>query len=363
MLFCVAAVASPRDCTTAEEAHTSSLVFASNAEADDIAAATSAAVPASSALEPVGSLISSESAGSIIIMVQAEALEPCRENSVVVSHTCTSVAANTDANRSSEAAIGAATVQLEAKCMHRSDSAALSLPRGTVDMPDASVTDALCVSAALCMDRASAVGARTADANSLAQGMTFRQSPSYLSLPAAAKAVQEATANESPAVDLMVMGSSGGASDSWHHETSPGGALILPDADSCNAPHGHTYGQHAVEGDAPTLLGSTDTHVSSTEQGALVAWQSHGPEASIAQQQDCHGLLQQSTLTSGAVGDQELDCSPQVETRQSEVLELLDACAVPESLKELIAADEQVFVYKSDVLLLSVCNGIKDFDA
>lgn len=356
MLFCVVAVASPRDCTTAEEAHTSSLVFASNAEADDLAAA---AVPASSALVPVGSLISSESAGSIIITVQAEALYPCSGNNVVVSHAYTSAAANTDVNRSSEAATGAATVQTEAKCMHRSVSTALSLPRDTVDMPDAGVTDTLCVSAALCMDRASAVGALTADANSLAQDKTVRQSPSYLCLPAAANAVQEATADESPAVDLMVMGGSGSASDSWHHGTSPGGALILPDADSCNASHGHIYRQHAVEGAAPALLGSTDTHVSSTEQGALVAWQSHGPEASMAQQQDCHGLLQQS----GAVGDQELDCSPQVETRQSEILELLDACAVPESLKELIVADEQVFVYKSDVLLLSVCNGIKDFDA
>jgi len=73
-----------------------------------------------------------------------------------------------------------------------------------------------------------------------------------------------------------------------------------------------------------------------------------------SQQNASSNLAQQKDNSSG-----DSITNRQLGAVHAEMLELMDACGVHESLKELIAADAQCFDYKADELLCSMCSNIR----
>jgi len=73
-----------------------------------------------------------------------------------------------------------------------------------------------------------------------------------------------------------------------------------------------------------------------------------------SQQHASCNLAQQKDNSSG-----DSVTSRQLGAIHAEMLELMDACGVHESLKELIAADAQCFDYSADELLCSMCSNIR----
>ena len=73
-----------------------------------------------------------------------------------------------------------------------------------------------------------------------------------------------------------------------------------------------------------------------------------------SQQHDSSNLAQQKDNSRG-----DSVTSRQLGAIHAEMLELLDACGVHESLKELISADAQCFDYSADELLCSMCSNIR----
>ena len=111
---------------------------------------------------------------------------------------------------------------------------------------------------------------------------------------------------------------------------------------------------HAAD-DSPLALAVVN-HITTSSDDAMV---SHIP----ATMRSCEHASQQSASSNLTQqrdnSNDNSSTSRQLGAVHAELLELMDACGVHESLKELIAADAQCFDYNADELLCSMCSNMR----